>query len=196
MPKPVSLGDYIKRIGTSFGALSGLGAALPLASLWPSDWTAFLFPPLGDLTPIAKLCCAVAAVVVICCGYIGVGAAGLRKSMIVIPAVALLGAICGYIYYSEQYVLKISTPDSFCLVSIGSDRTDFANRTFGKDESPWSMVKQRGLSDEDIMKIWTRESVWNNRLKLFFTYLGIAVFWALVFSLLTAVEINSGVRLT
>jgi hypothetical protein len=195
MIKPISFGDYIKRMGTSFGALAGLGAALPLVSLWPSEWAVFLFPPLGDLTPIAKLSCVVAALVVICCGYAGVGAEGLKKSMLAIPGVMLLGALCGCVYYSEQYVLKINTPDSFYLVSIGSDRTEFSNRTFTKDESPWNMVKQRGLSDEDITKIWTRESVWSNRLKLFLTYLGVVVFWALVFSLLTALEINSGVKL-
>jgi hypothetical protein len=188
-----SLGDYIKRVGGSFGALSSLGAVLPIASFWPADWAAYLFPPLGDLTPIARVLCVIAVLVVIGGGYVGVGLAGLKKWIVLGAILTLIGA-SAHIYYSLQYVLKINTPDSFYLVSVGSDRTDFANHTFAKDESPWNMVKQRGLSDEDITKIWTRESVRNNRLKLFFSYLMTAVFWASVFALATALEINSGVK--
>jgi hypothetical protein len=101
----------------------------------------------------------------------------------------------------ETFLVKMNYPygqrerlyRSFCWV-CGSDRTDFADRTFAKDESAWNMVKQRGLSDEDITRVWTQESVRKNRLKLFFSYLITAVFWGLVFALSTALEINSGAK--
>src|ERR1017187_6846881 len=99
MSKPASFGDYLKQISTSFGALAGLGAALPLASLLPSDWAAFLFPPLGDLTPALKLGCVVTVLIVICCGYIGVGATALKKWVMVLPGTGLVVAVCGYAYF-------------------------------------------------------------------------------------------------
>src|ERR1039458_1387530 len=86
-----SLGNYIKRIGSSVGALSGLAAVLPLASFFPADWAAYLFPPLGDLTPISRIFCVVAVLIVICCGYIGVGMAGLKKLIVLATILALIG---------------------------------------------------------------------------------------------------------
>lgn len=189
---PVSLGDYLKRICTSFGALAALGAILPLASL-AGDWAAFLFPPLGDLTPIARIGCVVAVLVVICCGYVGVGGKGLKKWILMWCVLALASAF-GYVYYSLQYVLRIPSGSAFFLVSIGSEKTDFAVRTFAKGESQWEMVESRGLSDEQITKLWTSQSVLRNRLELFFTYTTCAICWAAIFALTTALEINSGAK--
>jgi hypothetical protein len=190
---PLTLGDYVKRIGSSFGALAVLGAALPLASFLPGDWSAFLFPPLGDLTPAARIASIAVVLIFICFGYIGIGSTGLKKWIAVATTLALMTA-CAYIYYSLQYILKISVPGGFYLVSIGSEKTDFANKTFVKGESAWEMVESRGLDDEQIMKIWTPQSVRSNRLKLFLTYLATALCWALIFSLATALEINYGAK--
>jgi hypothetical protein len=185
------LGDYVKRISTSLGALALLGAALPIVSTAPGNLPAFLFPPLGDLTPVARIVCVIAVLIVICCGYIGVGVMRLKQWIALATLLALI-TLFAYFYFSLQYVLKISTPQSVFLVSIGSEETAFAKKTFINGESPWEMVKSRGLDDEQIMKIWTPQSVYANRLKLFLTYLLTAIFWALIFSLVTALEINSG----
>jgi len=189
----VTLGEYLKRIGTSFGALGVLGAALPLGSLLPTDWSAFLFPPLGDLTPIARVVCVVCVLLIICCGYVAVGERAL-KIWILVSALLALASASGYVYYCLQNVLKISAPSTFFLVSIGSEKTEFAKRTFTKGESAWEMVQNRGLNDDEITKIWTSQSVIDNRLKLFFSYAALTLFWAIIFALTTALEINSGAK--
>jgi hypothetical protein len=187
----VTFGDYVKRLGTSVGGMALLGAALPLASIFPADWAAFLFPPLGDLTGTARVVCVVAVLIVICFGYVGIGVKTLKPWIVVATLVALLSA-CAYLYCSFAYVLKINTTNSFILVSIGSEKTDFANKAFTNGESVWEMVRLRGLDDEQITKIWTAQSVQQNRLKLCFTYFGAILCWAVIFSLATALEISSG----
>jgi hypothetical protein len=188
-----TFGKYLKTMCTSVGLLGGLGAALPIVSFFPNE-AAYCFPPVGDLTPVARVGCIAIVLIIICCGYIGVGAIRGLKVCIIVSAILAITAAVIYISFALQYVLKIQTPNSFVLVSIGSKETDFARRTFTNGESAWDMVKMRGLSDDQIKKIWTPDSVRDNQLKLLFSYVIAAACWTLVFALVTALEINSGAK--
>ena len=178
---------------TSIGLLGGLGAALPIVSLFPNE-AAYCFPPVGDLTPIARVGCIAIVLIVICCGYIGVGATRRLKMVIVIAAIFAIVAAVTYMSLALQYILKIETPNSFVLVSIGSQKTDFAKKTFTGDDSPWDMVKSRGLGDDQVMKLWTPKSVYTNRFMLLLSYIVTIVCWALMFALVTAMELNSRIK--
>jgi len=57
------------------------------------------------------------------------------------------------------------------LVSVGYERTEFTNATFGSmtDEE---VLRQRGTDEEQIRKLWTPTSVIIARLALFGSYCG------------------------
>jgi hypothetical protein len=189
-----TFGDYIKRIGTSVGVLATLSAAAPLASIIPTDLTTYLFPPLGDLTPMARFICVALVLMVIGCGWIAVGTSKWLKPLIGFATLVFCLALMLYAFFYSEHVIKISTPDTSILVSVGTEKTPFATKTFTKGETDWEMVRHRGFGDEEIESIWTKASVRYARSQLFITYIVALACWAVLFSLVTAIEINSGVK--
>jgi hypothetical protein len=57
------------------------------------------------------------------------------------------------------------------IVSVGYKRTEFAKSTLG-DASDEEMLRDRGLTDEDIRSLWTTRSLSLSRLLLFVSCMG------------------------
>jgi len=79
-----------------------------------------------------------------------------------------------YVGLAERLIVGVEWPaqNTVLYASVGTVRTDFANRTFaGKTDS--YMLAQEGVTDESVNELWTPESVSLARSKLFFSYFGL-----------------------
>jgi hypothetical protein len=195
MQNAISFKSYIGKICTSIGALTGVLALLPFLSLIQSDGTAYLFPPLGDLTSFFRTIYVMMILLVVAACYIftrsNIGR--LRSSIKWCAALAAIATLA-YALSVLLYVVKIPMPVGPILVSIGSVRTDFANKTFTSGEDDWTVVRQRGLADEDVMKVWTKRSVLWNRAQLFVSYLLLSINWAAALSMISILDGRSGTK--
>jgi hypothetical protein len=90
-----------------------------------------------------------------------------------------------YLGLNYRFVRRIDVPsrNTSVLVSVGYERTEFANTTFGSatDEE---ILRQRGPEDEQIRKLWAFGSVLTARLVLFGSYCGF------VLALISAVSVG------
>jgi hypothetical protein len=165
----VTLADYYtsaRGVATAIAAV-----ALPFASkVVPSEPSTYFFPPLGDIDGIARiglvvLCLAVSLLVYfIVSDHVPKSPARVIVVSLVVFVVCLLGYLAAY----ERFVRRIDIPtrDTTVVVSVGYDRTDFANQSFAT-KSDWDMLRARGTSDEEIENLWTKHSVTVARLGLF-----------------------------
>jgi hypothetical protein len=146
---------------------------LPLASkIVGSDSSAYLFPPLGDMDGIARV-----GLVALCLGvsvgvYFLVAAQPPKSPSRVIWAALLFAAICLLAYLSayQRFVRRVDIPsrETSVYVSVGYQRTAFADQTFGS-ASDWEMLRARGTSEEEIGRLWTARSIIVTRLGLYFS---------------------------
>ena len=93
-------------------------------------------------------------------------------------------ALVGYLFSYKHIVRGIDVPanDSALFVSVGYERTSFANQTF-HSESDWDMLRARGTSEEEVAKLWTARSVDIARFCLIVSYCGFVLPLVLIFSL-------------
>ena len=66
--------------------------------------------------------------------------------------------------------MPIPTEKKSVAVSVGLERTDFANREFA-GRSDWYMLENMGFQEEQIRKLWTLKSLLLSRSVLFAAYL-------------------------
>jgi hypothetical protein len=166
-----SLKEYytsIKGLSTAVAAV-----AVPLASkIIGSESAAYLFPPLGNIEDVARagfvaLCLAVSLGV-----YFLVYTSSLPRSARIIW-VSLFIAVVSLITYLAAYQgfvrrVNITAISKSVYVSVGYQRTEFANQTFGS-ATDLEMLRARGTSEEEIERLWTEKSVIVARLVLYFS---------------------------
>jgi hypothetical protein len=134
-----------------------------------------IFPPLGNETVASQafvVLLGVAATFLVYLCQASTKAALQRTMKICIVVAALSFSI--FFGLHLRFVRSIDVPSTHgeLNVSVGYARTNFANETFG-NASDWEMLRYRGTDDEEIMKLWTTESIYLVRLALLLSYLGL-----------------------
>ena len=179
----MSLPQYYKAFKSLLGALAALVAAFPmLGRLFPTALAKYMFPPLGDIEPIARV------------GT--VGAVGLAtyvvyffrshktdRSVLVVYALATI-SFAAYLTTSTCFMRKMDIPaeKTAVFVSVGFERTQFAENSFG-NEDDWEMLRDRGFDEESIRKLWTVRSLVVARIMLWMSFTSSLVFVAAAFGL-------------
>jgi hypothetical protein len=138
------------------------------------DSAAYIFPPLGSMDGIAR-----GGLLALCLG-VSVGVYFLvvpktTKSASMVIWIALgVSAICLLAYLSayQRFVRRVEIPsrETSVSVSVGYQRTAFAERTFGS-ATDWEMLQARGTSEEEIGRLWTPNSIIIARLSLYCSYM-------------------------
>jgi hypothetical protein len=82
-----------------------------------------------------------------------------------------------YEYSFTRFVRRVEIPsrNESVLVSIGTQRTEFATKNF-PGNTDLEMLKQRGLGEEEVEKLWTLNSISLARLLLWAPYCGLFLF--------------------
>lgn len=184
-PSPVTLVSYYKKFASISGALAVATGVGPLLSAWlPGAAPAYLFPALGDFTMPARLGFVLLAVAITYVSFYGPPRPANAFLKFFLLAVISLVALCCYLVTLQHFVRRIDIPatSSTVYVSIGYERTAFANQTFSA-ETDWDMLRARGTSDEEVTRLWTARSLDIARLCLFACYCGVVLPLVLVFSL-------------
>ena len=93
------------------------------------------------------------------------------QALVGVAALAIFGA-CLYQVPRTLFVRTIDRPalKDTVTVTIGYDRTMFAHQNFAQNDD-WEMLRQRGVTEDEIARLWTSQSIILARLALFATYL-------------------------
>lgn len=174
---------------SSYGlAISGVVAALPFVSLLFRDAvSSYAFPPLGDIGGPARLgacafCVFATYLVFLLWNDSPPTVIQKRAGILFILAIVLFVAYLTA-YHRFVKVIKIPAQHSAVTVSVGFKRTDGARQTFAPTASDEEMLRDRGMTEEEIEGLWTGWSVLIARLALLLSYLGCAVCLVGLFSL-------------
>ena len=93
-------------------------------------------------------------------------------SLLIIPVFSL----SLYIVFCLSFVRRVDIPvlGHSVFVSVGYQRSEFAKQIFGSmtDEE---MLRQRGLAEEELRKLWTQFSLTAVRVVLFLSWCGFAL---------------------
>ncbi len=189
-PDPVTFSEFFRSFKDSSGLLAGLSILPALLSELKPNWSAYIFPPLGSLEPAARIGTVLFGLLAIACGYLLIGTSRIR-TIIYSSSLVALCCLLAYLSATAMYVRKIDIASQALpvFVTIGSQRSDLARKVF-PNETDWQMLRDRGLSDEEIYRLWTPRSVLLGRLAVYVSYLGIVLGWAFTFSSLLAFELS------
>jgi hypothetical protein len=183
-PPVTLLGYYSKFMSVSGGLATATGIG-PLVSAWlPGSAPAYFFPPLGEITMPARLGVVVLSVAITYISFYGTRPeAKVFQRFLWVGVISLL-ALTGYLLSYGHFVRKIDAPanDSALFVSVGYERTVFAEQTF-HSESDWDLLRARGTSEEEVAKLWTAQSLHIARLCLIASYSAFILPLVLIFSL-------------
>jgi hypothetical protein len=168
----------LRRYYSSFKSISGILAGIVAASPYiskvvPVEIGAYSFPPLGDVDPIARVSVVIFAFATTFGVYFWKMKSRKSAGRIVGLAFALSAlAFCLYMGVHLRVVRRIDIPslDAVVYVSIGYERTAFAQGLFG-GSSDEDLLRARGIEDEQIRLLWTIKSLVLARLVLYLTYL-------------------------
>ncbi len=170
--------SYYKNFISIYGALAGALGAFPfLSELLPEAWAQSVFPPLGAVEPYSRFASFVLAGAITLIVYTMNTSSfvsskrGRSKSMWLVFTIAVIAVIVFFIS-TQAFVrgIDIHSAGKRVVVSVGYDRTEFARTTF-KDDSDEEMLRARGMSEEEIWRLWTTKSIIVVRSLLFLSYL-------------------------
>lgn len=151
-----------------------MGGGIPiLSALVPEEWSSYVFPPLDDIYRLLTVLLAVLA-------SLGVfrlqdtsfarnrSKRPLAHGLLLLAFVASAGA---YLYARTTFVRVVERPSvgDAVVVTIGFERTEFAQRTF-PGASDWDVLRSYGTSQEELFRNWTPWSIFIGRLSLWLTY--------------------------
>jgi len=163
--------------GKRFKIVQTLIVAIPVASGLLQHKPVTLGPPLGVLYDL------VSPTAFVCVGIFGVlpwlvSKPAIASKLALFAALSCMAAILAYAYFVATSVVQIhiTTPSSEIRVSIGDERTEFARNVF-KDATSEEMVRTFGHQEEDLQRLWTRESIRSARMRLLASYVAS---WALM----------------
>jgi hypothetical protein len=173
-------------------------AAIPFASkLVSPDVAAPVFPPLGSMDGPARIGLLLICLSVSIGVYFLISPRPPRSPATVIwltLAVAVVSTIIYLVSY-QAFVRRIEIPSRHTSVhvSVGYQRTDFANQTFGA-ASDWALLQARGTDDEEILRLWTAKSLILARLCLYSSSALATASFLFLFSFAVAHDISTHVR--
>lgn len=172
---PISITEYYRSFVSTLGALAGLVAASPLFSEYlPTHFSRHIFPPLGQTELLARSGAVVFAILATYVAFF-IGSEGVKFRVVISASLAL---VCFIVFWalSSRLVRTIDIPSqgSAVTVSVGFERSEFAKNNFAND-SDWEVLRQRGMSDEEINKVWTPNSVMTSRFALWTSCVGFVV---------------------
>jgi hypothetical protein len=159
--------EYYKSFLSLWGLFASVFAILPAASGFTAPGR--IFPPLGDQTAAAQ-CFAILLGVATTYLMFHFKSAASSKIIATIVGLVLVSVFCFCLYFAAQARFVRVVPEAGRapeIVSVGYERTDFANITFGASATDEDMLRARGLTDEDIRKLWTKKTLIVSRLLLF-----------------------------
>jgi hypothetical protein len=162
--------EYYKSFMSLWGFVAIVFTILPAAAIFKPGR---VFPPLGDQTALA-LCFAIVLALVttyLMFRFRGMSTARIQR---IIGVLFFLCFVCFCIYFVAQLRFVRVIPEvkqADHIVSVGYERTEFAKSNFG-DASDEEMLRDRGLRDEDIRKLWTTRSLSLSRLLLLISCMG------------------------
>jgi hypothetical protein len=171
--KPPTLVDYYKNFKEVSGVLAAAVSALPLLSaVLPATASAYMFPPLGGATMPARLGVVILAAVMTYIAFYSIKPANIARRFLLVALISFVALIC-YLFCYQHFVRRIDVPanNGEIFVSVGYKRSDFAERTF-HSETDEEMLKARGISDEEVSRLWTPRSLDLARFLLLAAYCG------------------------
>jgi hypothetical protein len=180
MESKVTVLEYYKGYWSLYAFGAGIGFLPPLIHelLGNSSTTAnLLYPPLGDMQRLGLVLTfgfllLTTFVVFVCCR-------SARRIHVFVPALLLAAVLVGvggltYLYVHYVRVDRIETKNLSVPVTIGYERTKFAIDTYPNDGDPkhddWTMLHERGPTEDKIQQLWTRQSIWAVRYSLWACY--------------------------
>ena len=188
-PVPSPLVDYYKSFKSIWGALAAFVGALPwLSKFLPAGTSHYVFPPLGQIEPLARTGAIVFALLATYVAFF-LGSARAKRNAVIAACTALLCFVAFLVFYSQLVrTVDISSQGVALSVSVGFERSDFAKQTFA-NASDEEMLRARSMSDEEIRKLWTPWSVIAGRLALWISCVGVvcALVLALSFGVLSQI---------
>ncbi len=123
--------EFLKYHDKAVQLLGSLAVLPPVIALCPFQWTQYVFPPLGDFTVTAKVGLILFILAAIFCAYLLIGFRWLRAVVLTSAGFSLCCFLL-YLSLTSRFIRKVDDParDTFSMVSIGFERTDFANQHF------------------------------------------------------------------
>ncbi len=179
--------QYYKAFGY-LGAAAAALAALPfLSKLLPNALEGYGFPPLGDFgyfgrPATAALVLAATYVVYLCRNF---PERSRNKAAVLLWILAFAACAC-YLAATIRFVRSVSIntgnqSTETVTVSVGYHRTDFAKlQGAGSD---YDLLRDRGLQEEEIQRLWTFWSLFWARLALWASHCAASSAFAAVFGL-------------
>jgi len=168
--------DYYKHYLGIFGVLTTIVGATPLIALFvKSDWASYLFPPLGGIETFLKIATLILIVLLTLIIFFvkDVSLSKSKRGRLKVQVGLLLLSIFGLVSFGVLYLLVVEDLEipgkGRISVSIGYDRTEFAKKNF-EGETDKEMLEQRGLTDEEVFRLWTASSIIISRLALLISY--------------------------
>jgi hypothetical protein len=169
----------LKQYFKAFAGLRSLFAAVPFvlplirAGLSNSNGVPdYLYPPLGDAQSLAIaatlgfLLLTLFVVFEICHM-----SSKIHASAHVILAITAAFGFCTLLAFYVFFVRKVPVPaiGKDVLVSVGYQRTDYANKNYPQD-SDWEMLHSQGPREESVHRLWTESSIAIVRASLWLFY--------------------------
>jgi hypothetical protein len=157
--------EYVKSVRKVQWAV----CAIPLGGRFLQSQSAFAFPPLGADKGIT---------VFLTIAFVGLAAIlpwtfpkkHLKTTMLFCVLSGVLSTV-SYLVLSEKYIVVVPIPDRGNIsISVGTVRTEFANRYF-EGQTDVEMLESRGPYDIEVKKLWTEDSILWVRIRLFLSYL-------------------------
>jgi hypothetical protein len=181
--------EYYKGFASLRGAIAALLGTLPISSLVIPGR---VFPPLGNDTALAQGFAVVFAFAVTYLVFLRKDAPvsklkGAILVFLVIACVFFISYFAARLYFVRT--LEIPSIGSSNIVSVGFQRTTFANSVFGSSDD-LEMLRSRGADEEEIFRLWTAKSIYVSRLSLFVSYLGCALCLIAAASLATLINVR------
>lgn len=176
--KELTVKGYYKHYLSIYGVLSVLIGSFPLLSkLLPGGWSGYLFPPLGDQSPLVRVATLILGALVTLVVYFSkdhlasINRNGRIWTLFATITLSLIGLVSFFIL-SQRFVRSIMIPSKSTeiIVSVGYERTEFAQKNFGA-ATDWELLRYRGLNEEEVQRLWTPQSIIIARLGLFVSYL-------------------------
>lgn len=178
--QPLTVRAYYKHFAGVFGGITAFVGVLPfLSAIIPGNYSKYLFPPLGTVESFARIGAFALVIITTIVVYqlrecFPVAKPTRRQKLFVVLLLTAILSFVMFIGLNIRFVRAIPAPSisptAEFIVTVGWNRTDFALRTFG-EKSDEEMLRARGVTEEEIFRLWTERSVITARLLLLATYI-------------------------
>jgi hypothetical protein len=170
---------FLKDVKTLYALLGGAIPVLPAALSAPG----YFFPPLGDVTDVARFFVVIVAVALVFASF-WLNRPHKMMGHFVKLIISTVVLFLLYLLALTYFVVRIdrTADNSTIYLSVGFEKTQEAVRRFGASEGDAEMIKNTGVTDNDLELLWTRSSIYVARICLFLSYLGVALSLVLIFS--------------